>query len=116
MTSKIIFILVITAMISYSVATNLPPVCQSSEQCPPGYCCTLQPMRYSMPACNKIVQEDQICRPQIDIINTTLQYPNQKTLKIWNVHYIMCPCDKGLFCDRSAGGRCKQDKSNEVWK
>lgn len=47
MTSKIIFILVITAMISYSVATNLPPVCQSSEQCPPGYCCTLRKLFFN---------------------------------------------------------------------
>ncbi|XP_043467165.1 astakine-like isoform X2 [Leptopilina heterotoma] len=107
-----ILVIVMTAMV-FSTA-QLDRTCKSSEECPAGYCCTLQPTRYSIPTCSPMIKEGLVCKPSINIINTTLSYPNGNQLTIWNVHYIMCPCEDGLVCDRRAGGICKSVSSNEV--
>ncbi|XP_043517845.1 astakine-like isoform X2 [Frieseomelitta varia] len=78
--------------------------CQSNSECQPGYCCTIGPIRYSIPQCRPMQEEGDTCRPaSASTINMTVGYPDGSELTLNNVHYILCPCADELSCDVKEG-------------
>lgn len=64
------------------------------------------PIRYSTPQCKPLLSLGDTCRPaSASTINMTAAYPDGTQVLLTDVHYIMCPCADGLFCDR---GVCKE--------
>ncbi|XP_076166195.1 astakine [Ptiloglossa arizonensis] len=79
--------------------------CQSNLECAPGHCCSIGPIRYSIPQCKPMQEEGEVCRPgSASTINMTATYPDGVQVLLTDVHYIMCPCADGLSCN---GGVCK---------
>ncbi|KZC05910.1 Astakine [Dufourea novaeangliae] len=79
--------------------------CQSNLECGPGHCCSIGPIRYSIPQCRPMQAEGEICRPASEFpINMTAAYPDGAQVLLTDVHYILCPCANGLSCDK---GVCK---------
>ncbi|XP_076663147.1 astakine [Andrena cerasifolii] len=78
--------------------------CQTNLECEPGYCCTIGPMRYSIPQCKPMQEEGNICRPgSVSTLNMTATYPDGAEVLLTDVHYILCPCVDGLACDTKEG-------------
>ncbi|XP_071866915.1 uncharacterized protein isoform X2 [Bombus fervidus] len=78
--------------------------CQSNTECQPGHCCTIGPMRYSVPQCKAMQKEGEVCRPgNVSTLNVTLGYPDGSQLTLKDVYYIFCPCADGLSCDIKEG-------------
>ncbi|XP_078033023.1 astakine isoform X2 [Augochlora pura] len=92
----------------FSHATNRPDYirCQNNLECGPEYCCTIGANRYSTPQCKPMQALGEMCRPgSASTINMTASYPDGAQVLLTNVHFILCPCADGLFCDR---GVCKE--------
>ncbi|XP_012345115.1 astakine-like [Apis florea] len=79
--------------------------CQTSSECRPNHCCTLGPIRYSIPQCKPMQGKGEVCRPTNVTFNVTLGYPDGSLLKIEDVHFIFCPCIDGFSCEK---GVCKE--------
>nr|XP_034179903.1 uncharacterized protein LOC117604180 isoform X1 [Osmia lignaria] len=78
--------------------------CQNNLECESGYCCTIGPIRYSIPECRAMQKEGEICRPgSASAINMTVGYPDGALVTLTDVHYILCPCANGLSCDAKEG-------------
>nr|XP_033322205.1 astakine-like [Megalopta genalis] len=85
-----------------SHATDRPDYihCQNNLECGPGYCCSIGANRYSTPQCRPMHAVGEVCRPGIpSTINMTASYPDGVQVQLTNVHYILCPCADGLFCN-----------------
>ncbi|CAK9795021.1 unnamed protein product [Anthophora plagiata] len=95
---------------SFGAQVNRPDYiqCESNEDCPPGHCCTLGAVRYSIPQCKPMQEEGNVCRPGDPVtLNVTLGYPDNTEITIKGVHFLFCPCADGLTCDKK-GGFCKE--------
>ncbi|XP_054001716.1 astakine-like [Hylaeus anthracinus] len=80
--------------------------CVSNSECELGHCCSIGPIRYSVPQCSPMKEEGEECRPgSANPVNMTVSYPDLETVELTDVHYIFCPCAHGLSCDR---GICKR--------
>lgn len=99
------------ALSSVSCLENSRPnyiQCQSNLECDLGYCCTIGPIRYSIPQCKPLQDVGQVCRPgSVTPINMTVSYPDGAQVLLTDVHYILCPCADGLTCNAKEG-MCKE--------
>ncbi|XP_015184135.1 PREDICTED: astakine-like [Polistes dominula] len=77
--------------------------CHNNKECPSDHCCVLGGGRYTIPQCSPLLEEAATCRPNNELLNMTLHYPNDTQLKISDVYHILCPCNEGLICDRKEG-------------
>ncbi|XP_015602971.1 astakine [Cephus cinctus] len=74
--------------------------CQSSLECMPGNCCTIGEVRFSIPQCQPLQEEGDVCRPSGHAtLNTTLVYPDGTQVELTDVHIMLCPCSYGMTCD-----------------
>ncbi|XP_076301406.1 astakine [Lasioglossum baleicum] len=91
-----------------SHATGRPDYihCQNNLECGAGHCCTIGAIRYSTPQCRPMQAAGETCRPSsASTINMTASYPDGAQVLLTDVHYILCPCADGLFCDQ---GTCSE--------
>lgn len=80
--------------------------CQNNLECGAGHCCTIGAVRYSIPQCRPMQAVGETCRPSsASTINMTAAYPDGAQVLLTDVHYILCPCDDGLFCNQ---GTCSE--------
>ncbi|XP_031842949.1 astakine [Nomia melanderi] len=108
MTSIFLTAILLFSFGCFSHAASRPDYieCQSNLDCEVGHCCTIGPIRYSTPQCKPLLSVGSTCRPgSASTINMTASYPDGTEVLLTDVHYIMCPCDNSLFCDR---GVCKE--------
>ncbi|KAI4495362.1 hypothetical protein M0802_008752 [Mischocyttarus mexicanus] len=102
-------ILLLLGLVSFIFAASIKQEepanveCHNSKECPDDHCCVLGGGRYTIPHCSPMIEKAETCRPNSELLNTTLHYPNNSKLTITDVHYILCPCSKGLICDPKEG-------------
>ncbi|KAG8229587.1 hypothetical protein J437_LFUL010179 [Ladona fulva] len=92
--------LVLMALLVNSAQSFLSERCTSNSECEEGFCCKLSMSRYSIPTCEAMRTEGELCRKASEMThNLTLGYPNGDKLELKGVHLVMCPCGEGLHCD-----------------
>ncbi|KYN41891.1 hypothetical protein ALC56_03712 [Trachymyrmex septentrionalis] len=48
-------------------------------------------------------QKGEQCRVNAETITTNLTYPDTSEIAVKDIHYILCPCADGLFCNPKRG-------------
>ncbi|XP_020293985.1 astakine-like [Pseudomyrmex gracilis] len=100
---------VLGVLLLVALTVTVPSVLSSSEgctttsECPPNFCCLLQPMRYAIPTCVPVQQKGEICRPNASTITTNLTYPDNSRLEVKDINYILCSCIDGSSCNPRKG-------------
>ncbi|XP_018338557.1 PREDICTED: astakine-like [Trachymyrmex septentrionalis] len=64
---------------------------------------SLGPTRYTKPTCMPFQQKGEQCRVNAETITTNLTYPDTSEIAVKDIHYILCPCADGLFCNPKRG-------------
>ncbi|XP_014206096.1 astakine-like [Copidosoma floridanum] len=74
--------------------------CAKQSDCPPGFCCTIGYERYSLPRCQQLQTTGNYCIPRSPMTDGSRYWPDGSSMVLGDVYLMMCPCGRGLTCDR----------------
>lgn len=60
--------------------------------------------RFSIPTCRPRLELGDKCRPDNQPYSTNVTYPDEVTVHLKSVYYVLCPCQGSLTC--SSAGEC----------
>uniref|UniRef100_A0A224XP57 Putative prokineticin-like cytokine n=1 Tax=Panstrongylus lignarius TaxID=156445 RepID=A0A224XP57_9HEMI len=78
--------------------------CVTSAECGKSECCSMNFGRFSIPTCRPRPELGDSCRPGSLPYSVNVTYPDDITVHLKDIYYVLCPCQGSLTC--SSDGNC----------